>query len=128
MRIRLTRVQVVEYDEAEPGEGQTSEQLLAENIKEGEEFPDHVFFDAEIVVTGEILAKAAVAPPPIVGCDVCRGARHMQNDTTGEVRCCWKCNAGGQVDKSLIPGQRWAGGFEIFAESKQKLLSAGSDT
>jgi DnaJ-class molecular chaperone len=41
-------------------------------------------------------------------CSLCHGAGHVQNSVTKEIRVCWKCNAGGKVDKSLIPGRRWA--------------------
>lgn len=107
MRIRLTWVQVIEFDAGEPDEGQTPEAFLADEIKEGEEFPQHVFDDARTVeVRGEIVTEKP--PQPLGGCPTCHGARHMRNDATGQIVVCWDCNAGGTVDKSLRPGKRWA--------------------
>lgn len=55
MKVRLTRVQVVEFDDGELAAGETEEQFLAAEIKNAEEMPEHVFDLAQTTITGEIV-------------------------------------------------------------------------
>lgn len=82
IKLRLTRTQIVEFEDG-PLDGQPPEQLLAENLRNAEEMPEHVFDDPiETTITGEVVATSA--PQPVAGrCRLCGRTRWAADTPKG---------------------------------------------